>query len=378
MSGGPMSAPSGKSSDLPVTYARLYNVDNPSPILNGTSVRIHRVTRGNDLYPSNVFMEKNMTATDTLRPTIEEVYEGRERLKGIAIRTPLLQLHGSNDIWIKPENLQPVGSFKMRGIYNAVAALSPEERALGVSTVSSGNTAQGLAWAARKFGVPSRAIMPHTTPKTKVDATVAYGGTPDMREPDAAFQSLFDGTYHDEPDSFIHPVANRDVLAGHGTIGLEIHEDLPGVDTIFVPVGGGGLSCGIANAIKHLKPGVRVIGVQPTGCKSVIEGLRAGEPVKVQVNTFCDGVAVAAMFPEMYPLLRDLLDDIVTVDDEAVFEAIRHLALKNKLVAEGAGALATAAALQTPASERGNTVAIISGGSIDADKLARILTGERP
>lgn len=319
-----------------------------------------------------------MTATRTLRPTIEEVYEGRERLQGIAIRTPLLQLHGSDDIWIKPENLQPVGSFKMRGIYNAVAALSPEERALGVSTVSSGNTAQGLAWAARKFGIPSRAIMPHTTPKAKIDATVAYGGIPEMRDPEAAFKSLSDGSYHDEPDSFIHPVANRDVLAGHGTIGLEINEDLPDVETIFVPVGGGGLSCGIANAIKYLNPNVRVIGVQPTGCTSVIQGLQAGKSVKVEVDTFCDGVAVAFMFPEMYPLLRDLLDDIVTVDDQAVFEAIRHLAMKNKLVAEGAGALATAAALQTPATQRGKTVAIISGGSIDADKLARILIGEQP
>jgi threonine dehydratase len=319
-----------------------------------------------------------MVVTSSLRPTMEEVYEGRERLKGIAVRTPLLQLHGSDDIWIKPEVLQPVGSFKMRGIYNAVAALDPEDRARGVSTVSSGNTAQALSWSARKFGVSARAIMPETAPQTKIDATIAYGGVPDLRDPDEAFQSLLDGSYHDEPDAFIHPVANRDVLAGHGSIGLEIHEDLPDVRTIYVPVGGGGLSCGIANAIKHLVPGVRVIGVQPSECTPVIQGIQAGKPVMVKCVTFCDGVAVSFMFPEMYPLMRDLLDDIITVEEEAVFEAIRHLAMKNKIVAEGAGGLAVAAALQADPTERGKTVAIVSGGSIDPDKLARILVGDTP
>jgi threonine dehydratase len=319
-----------------------------------------------------------MTVTSSLCPTMDEVYAGRERLKGIAVRTPLLQLHGSDDIWIKPEVLQPVGSFKMRGIYNAIAALDPQDRARGVSTVSSGNTAQALSWSARKFNVPARAIMPHTAPQNKIDATIAYGGVPDLRDPDEAFNSLLDGSYRDEPDAFIHPVANRDVLAGHGSIGLEIHEDLPDVQTIYVPVGGGGLSCGIANAIKNLVPGVRVIGVQPAECTPVIQGIKAGEPVIVKCETFCDGVAVNFMFPEMYPLMRDLLDDIITVEEEAVFEALRHLALKNKIVAEGAGGLAVAAALQADPSERGKTVAIISGGSIDPDKLARILVGDTP
>lgn len=319
-----------------------------------------------------------MVVASSLCPTMEEVYEGRERLQGIAVRTPLLQLHGSDDIWIKPEVLQPVGSFKMRGIYNAVAALHPDERAKGVSTVSSGNTAQALSWSARKFGVTARAIMPHTAPQNKIDATIAYGGVPDLRDPEEAFQSLLDGSYHDEPDAFIHPVANRDVLAGHGSIGLEIHEDLPDVQTVYVPVGGGGLSCGIANAIKNLSPGVRVIGVQPAECTPVIQGISAGKPVMVKCVTFCDGVAVSFMFPEMYPLMRDLLDDIITVEEEDVFEALRHLALKNKIVAEGAGGLAVAAALKANPAERGKTVAIVSGGSIDPDKLARILVGDTP
>ncbi|CAN5571506.1 threonine/serine dehydratase [soil metagenome] len=319
-----------------------------------------------------------MVVASALCPTMEEVYEGRERLKGIAVRTPLLQLHGSDDIWIKPEVLQPVGSFKMRGIYNAVAALHPDERAKGVSTVSSGNTAQALSWSARKFGVTARAIMPHTAPQNKIDATIAYGGVPDLRDPEEAFQSLLDGSYHNEPDAFIHPAANSDVLAGHGSIGLEIHEDLPDVQTVYVQVGGGGLSCGIASAIKNLSPGVRVIGVQPAECTPVIQGVKAGEPVMVKCVTFCDGVAVSFMFPEMYPLMRDLLDDIITVEEEDVFEALRLLAMKNKIVAEGAGGLSVAAALKANPGERGKTVAIISGGSIDPDKLARILVGDTP
>jgi threonine dehydratase len=313
-----------------------------------------------------------MTAATTLRPTMDDVRTARDRLRGIAIRTPLLQLHGSDTIWIKPECLQPVGSFKMRGIFNAVAALAPEERARGVSTVSSGNTAQALSWSARRFGVPARAVMPLTAPENKIAATVAYGGTPDLMPPEQAFGYLRAGGYHDFPDTFIHPVANREVMAGHGSIALEIHEDMPDVETVFVPIGGGGLVCGIANALRSLSPAVRIVGVQPAGCQPVIAGLAAGEPVDVDVDTICDGVAVSFMFPEMYPLLHDLVDEVVTVSDDDVRRAIKHLALRNKLVAEGAGALAVAAAWRHAATPK--AVAIVSGGSIDADLLASIVT----
>jgi threonine dehydratase len=270
--------------------------------------------------------------------------------------------------------LQPVGSFKMRGIYNAIAALPPEERAKGISTVSSGNTAQAISWAARRFGVPARAIMPETAPQQKIRATEEYGGTPVLLPREEAFRFLFDGGYHEFEDAFIHPVANRDVIAGHATMGLEIFEDLPDVDTVFVPVGGGGLISGTAVALKQLRPSVRIVGVEPSGCIPVIAGLAAGEPVIVDYDTFCDGVAVSFMMPEMYPLLRDLVDEMVTVDEDAVFATIRSLALKNKIVAEGAGALAVAAALNAgPAA--GSAVAVISGGSIDGVALAKILAG---
>lgn len=312
------------------------------------------------------------TLADALIPTLDEVHIARERLRGVAVRTPLLRLHGAETIWIKPEVLQPVGSFKMRGIYNAVAALSDEARAKGVSTVSSGNTAQALSWAARRFGVLARAIMPETAPEQKIRATEAYGGTPVLMPRDEAFRFLFDGGYHAFTDAFIHPVANRDVIAGHATLGLEIFEDLPTVDTVFVPVGGGGLISGTALALKWLKPNVRIVGVEPSGCTPVIAGLEAGKPVIVACDTFCDGVAVSFMMPEMFPLLRDLVDEMVTVEEDDVVAAIRHLALRNKIVAEGAGALAVAAALNAgPAA--GVAVAVVSGGSIDGATLARIL-----
>lgn len=314
-----------------------------------------------------------MTVATSLRPTMDEVYVARARLRGVTVRTPLLQLWGSDSVWIKPEVLQPVGSFKIRGVFNAIAALDPDEREKGVSTVSSGNTAQAVAWAARKFGVPARALMPTTTPQNKLRATEAYGGVPDLRSFEEAFGYLRDGGYRDFEDAFIHPVANRDLLAGHGTIALEIHEDMPDVETVYVPIGGGGLISGISNALKELVPGVRIVGVQPEGCTPVIAGLAAGEPVDVEVNTICDGVAVSFMFPEMYPLLRDLVDEIVTVPDDEVIRTIRHLALRNKLVAEGAGALATAAAMNAGGSR---SIAIVSGGSIDPAKLAEIVTSE--
>ncbi|HUG14196.1 MAG TPA: pyridoxal-phosphate dependent enzyme [Thermomicrobiales bacterium] len=315
-----------------------------------------------------------MTAMTSLIPTMEEVLEGRARQQGVIVRTPLLQLHGSETIWIKPEVLQPVGSFKMRGIYNAVAALSVENRAKGVSTVSSGNTAQALAWSARRFGVRARAIMPETAPLNKIRATEAYGGVPDLMSAERAFGYLRDGGYHDFEDTFIHPVANRVVIAGHGSLALEIHEDMPDVETVYVPMGGGGLISGVANALKQLTPTVRVVGVQPSGCTPIAAGLAAGHSVDVPVNTFCDGIAVGFMFPEMYPLLRDLVDDVVIVDEADVPAAIRHLALKNKIVTEGAGALAVAAALR--AGNAVKAIAVVSGGSIDAEAFARIISAE--
>jgi threonine dehydratase len=307
---------------------------------------------------------------DNPRPTMESVHAARERLRGVAVHTPLLRLHEVDGIWLKPETLQPTGSFKVRGIYNAVAALSDAERAKGVSIVSSGNAAQALAWSARRFGIPARAIMPRNAPQAKVQSFIALGGKPELREPERAFDMLLDRSYMAEPDTFIHPTANPDVVAGFGAIALEILEDLPDVEEVWVPVGGGGLISGIANVLRELAPHVRVVGVQPATCTPIIQGVEAGEPVITACETFCDGVAGTFMDPDTWPLLRDLRPDWATTSEEAVLATIRRLALGNKLV-EGSGALSVAAALSE--SKPRTRVCILSGGSIDPDKLAGIL-----
>lgn len=303
-----------------------------------------------------------------------EVEAARERLRGVAVRTPLLPLWEHGGIWLKPELLQPMGSFKVRGVYNALAVLSEAERAAGVTIMSSGNAAQALAWSARRLGIsPVRAIMPETAPQTKVASFRSLGGEVELGDPEHVWDMLLDQTYSELPGSFIHPTANPHVVAGYGAIALEILEDLPEVTAIYVPVGGGGLIAGIGAVVAERAPQVRVVGVQPTGCTPIIAGIAAGKPVITSCETFCDGVAGTFMDPDTWPLLRDLAPQIdwVTVGDDAVRGAIRRLATGNKIVAEGAGALALAAALE--AAGEGPVVAVLSGGSIDPGMLAEVL-----
>ncbi|HYI14134.1 MAG TPA: threonine/serine dehydratase [Thermomicrobiales bacterium] len=311
------------------------------------------------------------------RPTIDDVHAAAERLRSVAVRTPLVPLHsydGSSDIMLKLENLQPIGSFKHRGIFNAVAALTPERRAAGISTTSSGNTAQALAWAGRYFGVTSRSLMPENAPISKIEAMRAYGGEPVLVTREHLFSYMADHGWDDEPYAFIHPWIDPVVMAGNGTIGLEILEDMPDVETIFVPVGGGGLSSGIGTAIKALRPDIRIVAVEPEGCCALSQSLEAGQPMSVTCNTICDGVAVPLVVPEVFEILREVIDDVVLVSDHDVKQTIKRLALRNKLVTEGAGALATTAALATPAGNRGKTACIVTGGSIDPDFIASIIT----
>ena len=315
------------------------------------------------------------------RPTREEIEAARARIREVIVRTPLVPLerHGAEArraderLLLKPEILQPAGSFKIRGIYHAVARLSEAERRRGLSTVSAGNTAKALAWCGRRFGVAARSLMPESAPTTKVEAVRALGGTPVLVPTAEVFRFLKGHLWEGEPYAFVHPWTNRDVLTGHASLGLEILEDCPAVETVFVPVGGGGLFGGVASALKTWKPSVRVIAVEPAGCPHLAAALRAGRPVDVECKTMCDGVAVPYLTEEMFPLLRELASDVVQVSEDEVRAAIRLLASSNHLVAEGAGALATAAALKTPLAERGTSVALVTGGSIDAAKLAEIL-----
>ncbi len=313
------------------------------------------------------------------RPTIDDVHAAKERLRGVAVRTPVVPLHnydGHSDVLLKLENLQPIGSFKLRGIFNAVAALTPERRAAGISTTSSGNTAQALAWSGRHFGVTSRSLMPENAPLSKIEAMRSYGGTPVLVTREHLFSYMADHGWNEEPYAFIHPWIDPVVMAGNGTVGLEILEDVPDVETVFIPVGGGGLSSGIGTTIKALRPDVRIVAVEPEGCCALSKSLEAGKPMSVECSTICDGVAVPLVVPEVFEILRDVIDDVVLVSDDDVKRTIRRLALRNKLVTEGAGALATAAALSIPAAQRGKSVCIVTGGSIDPDFIASILTDE--
>ena len=310
------------------------------------------------------------------RPVLEEIRAAAERIKDVVVNAPLLPLvptDGDTTILLKPEILQAVGSFKIRGVFNAVASISQDTRRRGLSTVSAGNTAQALAWTGRHFGVPARSIMPDTAPASKIEAVRAYGGKPVLVPTDEVFRYLREHGWENEPYAFIHPWIDRDLIIGHGTMGLEIAEQCPDVETIFVPVGGGGLIAGVGSAVKALKPSIRVIAVEPQGCPSLHASLEVGRPVSVECDTICDGVAVPYITEEMFPLLRDLVDDAVLVSDDAVKASMRRLVTANKMSAEPSGALALAAALAIPEEKRGLSVCIVTGGSIDPRNLAAIL-----
>lgn len=314
------------------------------------------------------------------RPSLDAIRLAAEGLRGISLHTPLVPYRGGPGdgdrgagILLKPEVHQPVGSFKLRGVFHAVASLRSEAREAGIATVSAGNTAQALAWAGRHFGVPARSLMPDTAPRTKIEAMRALGGEPVLVPVAELFRFLQERGWESEPYAFVHPWTSRDLITGHGSLGLEILDDRPEVETVYVPVGGGGLLAGVGSAIRQLAPKVRVVAVEPEGCPSLHAALEAGKPVTVPCKTICDGVAVPYITEEMYPLLSELADDVVLISEAAVRAAVRSLALGNRIVAEPSGALALAAALATPASERGVSVCLVTGGSIDRELLVEIL-----
>ena len=310
-------------------------------------------------------------------PDLADIESAAKVMSQVVVRTPLVPLHSyaaDTQIWLKPEILQPVGSFKLRGVYNWAAGLSPEQRERGLSTTSSGNTAQALGYVARLLGVPARTLLPEWLPENKTQAIVNYGVTPVRVTLDDLLDYMLEERWKQEPYTYLNPWGDPRMIAGHGTIGLEILEDHPDVETVYVPVGGGALVCGISAALKALKPGIRVIGVQGTANPSLAVAFRAGGPLWIEHQpTVCEGASIPLVVAEMYPLLRELVDDVALVSEEDVKSAMRRLALRNKLVAEGAGAESLAAALAAPLEERGKTVCVISGGSISAELLMTIL-----
>jgi threonine dehydratase len=311
---------------------------------------------------------------------LDSITRARETLRGSAVRTPLvrLRLDAPAEIYLKLECLQPIGSFKIRGALNAMAEAPPEALAQGVVTASAGNMAQGVAWGARERGIPCTVVVPDTAPKTKLAAIERLGGRI-LPVPFEDWWRAIETSQHPGAEGyFVHPVLDDGVMAGIGTIGLEILEDLPDVDTVLVPWGGGGLSCGIASALKQQKPGTRVIAVEPETGAPLTASLPAGESKAVEYSaSFVDGSGSRALLPKMWGLAQELVDDAVAVPLDATAAAVRLLAERARVVAEGAGALSLAAA-RAGAGGSGKVVCIVSGGNIDSSRLVRILAGETP
>ncbi|MEV8439032.1 threonine/serine dehydratase [Actinosynnema sp. NPDC051121] len=303
--------------------------------------------------------------------TISDIRAAADRIRDAAVRTPLLRF--DDGLWLKPESLQPVGAFKIRGAYNALASLPEDVRARGVVAYSSGNHAQAVAYAAKLFGVPAVIVVPDDTPKVKVDATLSHGAEVvqvpmPMREARAAELVAERGA------TLIPPFDHPDVIAGQGTVGLEVVADLPDVATVLVPVSGGGLISGVAAAVKALSPATRVVGVEPELAGDAAESLRAGAlvrwPAEDRARTIADGLR-AQPSELTFEHLRAYVDDIVTVTEEQIGEAVGVLARRARLVVEPSGAVTVAAHLARPSA--GPTVAVLSGGNVDPEVFARYL-----
>jgi threonine dehydratase len=314
----------------------------------------------------------------TSRPTLEEIRAARERIAGKALRTPLVRLEVDGDVHLKLENLQPIGSFKLRGAANAIALAPPETLAQGVWTASAGNMAQGVAWCARDLSVPCSVVVPDTAPRAKLAAIERLGAQAILVSLDEWLEVFRTREREGMEGLFVHAFSDPDVMAGNGTIALELLEDLPDLDAVISPYGGGGLSCGIASAMRELKPGCRVYACEAEAAAPLAASLAAGEPVRVEwTQTFVDGIGAPEVFPEMFALARDLLDGSLVVSLEEAAEAVRLLAERAHVVAEGAGAVPVGAALSGRAGD-GKVACIVSGGNIDAAVLADILRGVLP
>jgi threonine dehydratase len=310
-------------------------------------------------------------------PALDEIRLAADRLRGTVVRTPLVGLHSYDtvtDIYLKPEVLQPVGSFKIRGVGNWALSLGEEERRRGISTTSAGNTAAALGYMARRLGIPARSMVPDTLHEAKRRMLRSYGvelvevGMEDL------MAYMFEERWRDEPYSYLNPWGEPLMIAGHATIGVEIFEDLPEVESVFVPVGGGALVSGVAAALKALKPSVRVYAVQAAVNSALSAAFEAGGPVWIEwQDTVVEGASTPVITDEMYPMLRSLVDEVVVVSEDQVKNSMRRLAFRNKLVTEGAGAAALAAAILIPSGQLGTSVCVVSGGSVDEGLLREVL-----
>ncbi len=311
-------------------------------------------------------------------PSLAQIRNAREVIRGSAVRTPLVRLNVRDapaEIYLKLESLQPIGSFKIRGATNAIACLDKVTLARGVLTASAGNMAQGVAWRARELGIGCTVIAPESAPETKITAIERLGGKVIKVPFDKWWQAFEERAFPGVEGTFIHAFDDPDVMAGNGTIALEILEDLPDVDAVVVPWGGGGLTCGIASALRALRPQCRIFAAEVATGAPLTASLAAGTPQTIDYQpSFVDGIGARSVFPQMLRRAQALIDGSLVAELQAVEHALRLLAERNRVIAEGAGACPVAVALEGKAGT-GKVVCIVSGGNIDFAKLCAILNG---
>ncbi|MES2147027.1 MAG: threonine/serine dehydratase [Pseudomonadota bacterium] len=315
---------------------------------------------------------------DPVRPiALSDIEQARARIAGTVIRTPLVKLDagpGSAAIYLKLENLQPTNAYKIRGAANAVARLSDQQRSRGVWTISAGNAGQGVAYAARALGVPCSVVAIETAPKTKLDRMRALGATIVPVSYEEAWRAAEAHAFEGMDGTFIHPFDNHDFIAGHGTMGIEIMEDLPAVRTVIAAIGGGGLITGVGSAVKAIDPAVEVIGAEPETAAPYALSLKQGGPSRFTdwTASFVDGAGGQSVSQRMWERMQPVVDRTIIVSLEETRQAMRLMADKARAIAEGAGALSVAAALSGKAGE-GPIVCIVSGGNIDLAKFSELI-----
>jgi threonine dehydratase len=316
---------------------------------------------------------------EPVRPIeFSEIRAARQRIADTIVRTPLVRLEVGTkfpEIWLKLENLQPINAYKLRGAANAVALLSESERKHGVWTISAGNAGQGVAYAARQGGVSCAVVVVETAPKSKLERMRALGAKLIPVSYDAAWKALDERSFPGADGTFIHPFDDDNFIAGHGTMGLEILEDLPDAAVVIASIGGGGLITGVGSAIKTLKPGIKVFGVEPETAAPAALSFKKGSP-QVFTNwkaSFVDGAGGQSMFPRMWERMKPVVDGCLVVSLEETKKAMRLMAEKARIISEGAGALPVAAAL-TGKAGMGPIVAIVSGGNIDLSKFCELIS----
>ena len=319
--------------------------------------------------------------TTTLPPVrpieLSEIQAARKRIADTILRTPLVRLElgpGFPDIRLKLENLQPINAYKLRGAANAVAMLSDSERERGVWTISAGNAGQGVAYAARKAGVPCTVVVIETAPAAKVERMSALGAKLIPVPYEVAWKALDDRSFPGAEGTFIHPFDADNFIAGHGTMGLEILEDAPDTATVIAGIGGGGLIVGVGSALKALRPEIRILGAEPeTAAPMALSlGVGAPQPFKDWKYSFVDGAGGQSVFPRMWERMKPIVDDSLVVSLEETRKAMRLMAERARIISEGAGALPLAAALSGKAG-RDPIVCIVSGGNVDLQKFCELI-----